>query len=119
MTINRAVSIITYNRDKHLGDVIEGVPSTIPQGTDVFVCDDGSTDNTAGIMTQFGTERPVHYFRGPNLGVGANKNRALYLMKNHHFSVMLEDDLYPIKKGWFEMYEAAASLTDIVLGLLG
>jgi len=49
----------------------------------------------------------------PNAGVGANKTRALYLMKNHHFSVLLEDDLIPQEKNWFETYEAAATLTDI------
>jgi hypothetical protein len=34
-------------------------------------------------------------------------------MKNHHFSVLLEDDLVPTRTRWFEVYEAAAVLTDI------
>ena len=110
METTRAVSIITYNRCNQLGNVIDGVLRTIPKGTDVFVVDDGSTDSTAGLMQSF---PDVHYYRGPNKGVGANKNRALYLMKNHHFSCLLEDDLVPIDKMWFETYEAAASLTDI------
>lgn len=109
--VTRAVSICTYNRSKQLGEVIAGVLSTVPNGTDVFVCDDGSTDDTIDVVENLG--KPVHYYRGPNLGVGANKNRALYLMKNHHFSCILEDDLVPVEKLWFETYEAAATLMDI------
>ena len=108
--ISRAVSIITYNRSPQLGNIIEAVLSTVPDGTDVFVVDDGSTDSTASLMGSF---REVKYYRGPNLGVGANKNRALYLMQNHHFSCMLEDDLIPQLTGWFEIYETVATMTDI------
>ncbi len=106
----KAVSIVTYNRGLRIAEIIEGVLSTAPDGTDIFVCDDGSTDNTAAEVARFSS---VSYYRGPNLGVGANKNRALYLMKNHHYSAIIEDDLVPIEKNWFERYEAAAALTDI------
>lgn len=106
----RAVSIVTYNRAERLGEVIEGVLATVPNGVEVYVCDDGSTDNTTSVVREFPT---VCYFRGPNQGVGANKNRALYLMRNHHFSTILEDDLVPIEQTWFETYEAAATLMDI------
>ena len=109
-TVKRAVSIITYNRCERLGEVIEGVLKTAPKGTDVFVCDDGSTDDTRGIVAKFGG---VSYFYGPNRGVGANKTRGLFLMKNHHFSVLLEDDLVPTRNKWFELYEGVASMTDI------
>ncbi len=108
--MKRAVSICTYNRSTRLGEVIEGVLDTVPDGTDVFVCDDGSTDATAGLIQSF---PDVHYHRGPNLGVAANKNRALYLMQNHHFSCILEDDLMPVDKNWFEIYEKVATHTDI------
>jgi len=110
MTVTRAVSICTYNRIDRLGEVLEGVYATMPNETDVFVCDDGSTDETHRIVNLFPN---VHYYRGPNLGVGANKTRALYLMKNHHYSCILEDDLVPTEKLWFETYEGAATLMDI------
>ncbi len=92
--------------------MIEGVLATVPNGTDVFVVDDGSTDGTGMEVDEF-TASGVKYYRGPNLGVGANKNRALALMQNHHFSCMLEDDLVPQEPGWFEIYETVATMTDI------
>lgn len=114
MTTTRAVSIVTYNRANRLGEMLEGVLSTVPAKTDVFVVDDGSTDDQGALMLEDLKKFPtVTYYRGPNKGVGANKTRALYLMKNHHFSCILEDDLVPQEKLWFETYEAAAALTDI------
>lgn len=110
MNPKRAVSIVTYNRAPRLHDMIEGVLSTVPNGTDVFVCDDGSTDQTWETAAHFPN---VHYHRGPNLGVGANKTRALYMMQNHHFGCILEDDLVPQAQGWFEIYETVATMTDI------
>ena len=113
MNTKRAVSICTYNRAVHLGEVMEGVLSTVPNGTDVFVCDDGSIDDTSTVVRHEMDFPNVHFFSGPNLGVAANKNRALYLMQNHHFMCILEDDLMPVEKGWFELYEQASKLTDI------
>lgn len=109
----RAVSICTYNRMPHIAEVVEAVLSTVPNGTDVFVCDDGSTDDTDSELLGRDFANKIKYFRGPNLGVGANKNRALYFMQNHHFSCILEDDLMPMEPLWFETYEAAATLMDI------
>ncbi len=119
--MKRAVSICTYNRPTHLGEIIEGVLSTVPNGTDVFICDDGSAGSCGlGVSDNLETTYSaqlgfsnVHYYRGPNLGVAANKNRALYLMQNHHFSAIIEDDLMPTEKGWFEIYEKVSTLTDI------
>ena len=110
MEIRRAVSICTFNRINHLGEVLNGVYTTMPNETDVFVCDDGSTDQTHRIVEQYPN---VHYFRGPNRGVAFNKNRALWLMQDHHFMCILEDDLMPVENEWFETYEAVSVLTDI------
>jgi glycosyltransferase involved in cell wall biosynthesis len=111
MTVTRAIAISTYNRANRLGEVIEGVLSTMPNSTAVFVVDDGSIDGTRDKVFEFNSR--VSYYRGPNLGVGANKTRCLYLMKNHHYSCILEDDLVPTEPLWFETYEGAATFMDI------
>lgn len=107
---DRAISIVTYNRANHIGAIIDGVLSTKPNDARVFVCDDGSTDDTASVVTQF---KDITYVRGKNLGVGANKNRALYSMKDFAFMAILEDDLLPTQTGWFTDYENAALCTGI------
>jgi hypothetical protein len=52
------------------------------------------------------------YIKGPNKGVGYNKNRALFALQDNHYICLLEDDLLPIEKGWFEIYEEVACLTE-------
>lgn len=95
------IAICTYNRGKHIAQVIDAVLSTVPEGTRVVVCDDGSTDNTMKAVGKFPT---VTYIRGPNKGVGANKNRALFALRHCDFLTILEDDLIPTEKLWFETY---------------
>lgn len=107
--IKRGVAIVTYNRADRLGEIIEATLRTVPSNTQVIVCDDGSTDNTSSIVHSFG----IPYICGKNLGVGANKNRALWGLQDRHFLAIIEDDLYPTQGGWFETYEHAAILSGI------
>lgn len=103
----RGVAICHYNRMEHLDEIIDGVLTTVPNGTKVVVCDDGSNDFKPP------TQRQVIVVRGPNLGVAANKNRALWALQDRHFVCILEDDLLPIKPGWFEKYEMATMMSGI------
>ena len=102
--ISRGVGLLTYNRGNYLREFVQSVLGTVPEGTKVVLCDDGSTDNTAEIARTL----DITYLRGPNRGVAANKNRALYLLQDCHFIALIEDDLFPTSGGWFEMYERAA-----------
>lgn len=106
--IKRGVAICTYNRGYQLTKIVKAVQKTVPSGTRVVVCDDGSNDG----------EFPEQHYsaitvRGPNLGVAANKNRALYALQDCHYLCILEDDLMPTDTGWFESYERAAQLSGI------
>lgn len=99
---DKGIAIVTYNRASQIGQVIEAVLKTKPTDARVVVCDDGSTDDTSYIVSQF---KGITYIRGANLGVGANKNRALFTLQDCAFLCILEDDLVPTEKGWFELYE--------------
>jgi len=108
--IERGVAIVTYNRGLHLKEHVESVIKTTSPNTRIVVCDDGSTDITPEIITEFPN---IIYVRGPNMGVGANKNRALWNLQDCAYGCILEDDLFPTEKGWFERYQHAALVTDI------
>jgi len=103
--ITRGVALCHYNREKHLPDIIEAIKKTVPADTKIVVCDDGSTST---VYT-----RGEVLIQGKNLGVAANKNRALWALQDCHFICILEDDLKPTRKGWFETYEKAAKLSGI------
>jgi len=106
----RGLAIVTYNRAAYLGELIDAVLNTVPNDTRVVVCDDGSIDETPYKVSEF---PQVIYVRGPNLGVTANKNRALWSLQDCAFICILEDDLFPTAKGWFERYQNASLATGI------
>ena len=106
--IKRGISIVTWNRAERLGQVIQSVLDTAPEDCNVFVCDDASDDDTIGVASGF----PVTIIGGKdNLGVAANKNRALFAMQNCDYMAILEDDLVAEQGGWFEHYEQVARVT--------
>lgn len=110
--ITRGVGISTYNRGVQIRKVVEAVIKTAPRGTLIVVADDGSTDSThyqiTGIPGTDKTALPVVYIRGENKGVVANKNRLLTALRSCSFLAIMEDDLMPTEKGWWEIYEKAA-----------
>lgn len=108
--LTRGIAICTYNRGSQIGQVIQAVLRTKPTDARLIVCDDGSNDETSYILSQF---PDVNYIRGRNLGVGANKNRALHTLQDCDFICILEDDLIPFESGWFELYENAYLTTGI------
>lgn len=114
MAIKRAISICHYNRLDHLEEIVEAVKRTAPAESRIIICDDGSDyideNKNVGAIAK---RQQVVLIQGPNKGVGANKNRALWAMQDCHFMCILEDDLKPIERGWFESYEAAAVLSNI------
>ena len=106
----QSIAICTYNRADQIGEVIGSVLATKPKNARLVVCDDGSTDGTYDEVRKF---EEVTFISGQNLGVGANKNRALYALRNSDFICVLEDDLVPIEYGWFEMYQEFCLYTNI------
>jgi glycosyltransferase involved in cell wall biosynthesis len=118
--VKRGVAICHYNRTHYLGKVIQAVKDTTPEGTMIVVCDDGSDGlpdpgtnhlDTCTYVEQITQQHEVVLIKGPNLGVAANKNRALWALRDCHYLCILEDDLLPKKKGWFETYEKATRLS--------
>jgi len=107
---SEGIAICTYNRGDQLAKVIQAVLDTKPEEARVVVCDDGSTDNTMEVVGRF---PEITFLRGPNKGVGANKNRAVYALRNYDFITILEDDLVPIESGWFEIYREFCLHTNI------
>jgi glycosyltransferase involved in cell wall biosynthesis len=118
MSIVRGVAICHFNRHHTLRKVVEGVKNTVPDGTRIVVCDDGSKHEAKlkemmiDSVEDICRELEVVLIKGPNLGVAANKNRALWALQDCHYLCILEDDLVPVEPGWFEIYEKAAQLSN-------
>jgi len=111
--IKRGIGIAHYNRLDKLGEIVEAVKRTAPGGTKIVIADDGSDTLDGLSVSQIAKEHDVILVQGPNKGVSANKNRVLWALQDCHLLLILEDDLRPIERGFFEAYEAAAVLSGI------
>ncbi len=124
--IKRGIALCHYNRLDKLGEIVEAIKRTAPGGTRIVICDDGSDGpNPANAeddlwngsdfktVSQIAKEHDVLLVQGPNKGVAANKNRALWALQDCQLLCILEDDLKPTERGWFETYEAAAVMSGI------
>ena len=70
------VIIPVYNGERYVAQAIESVLNQRTRHTiDVIVVDDGSTDNTAGVVADFGSNiRYLHKLHG---GVGETRNTGV------------------------------------------
>jgi hypothetical protein len=99
-TTNRlGIGVITYNRLKHLKKCVESIRKYTTSPYYLVIADDGSTDGTVEWCRSEG----LVVLTGQNRGVCWNKNRALYALKEYtdaNCIMLLEDDCFPIEKGW-------------------
>ncbi len=99
------IAVVTYNRDKHLAEVLDGVMKTRPGHAKLVLVDDGSTDGTFEVAKKFDQ---FLYIKGANRGVIANKNRALFALQDCDFLAIIEDDLIATSPDWFSKYVEAS-----------
>lgn len=104
------IAVVTYNRGFQLREILEAIENTAPADCRLVVADDGSTDNTSEVVAN--SSKWIHV-RGPNLGVAANKNRALFALQDCNYISIIEDDLKPVRKGWFDLYRQVSLYTGI------
>jgi len=94
----RSVSVIipTYNRASLLGFTIDNMLAQTLPPAEVIVVDDGSTDETPGIVAAYGDR--VRYVRQRNAGPAAARNAGLALATGRYIQFMDDDDLASLNK---------------------
>jgi hypothetical protein len=91
-----SVVIPTYNCADFIARAIDSVLDQTYKDFEVIVVDDGSTDNTADIMSRF--EKRVRYLLQENKGVSAARNLAVLHATGELFAYLDADDKwYPQK----------------------
>ena len=93
------ISIITptYNHEKYIGECIDSVLAQDYPNWEQIIIDDGSTDNTRNIITNYNDKR-IKYFKQDNLGVFNLKktyNKALELSEGEYIAILEGDDYWP------------------------
>ena len=85
-----SVIVPTYNREKMLPDVIEGVLSQTFKDYELIIVDDGSTDNTKSLVQKYidSDTSKICYIRQNNQGVAIARNTGINNAKGDYFAFL-------------------------------
>ena len=90
-----SVVIPTYNRAYCIERAIDSVLTQTHHDVDVIVVDDGSTDDTRGLITrQYGDDARVRYFHQENRGVTGARNAGLRQVRGEYVALLDSDDVW-------------------------
>ena len=90
--IKFSVAMPAYNASAYIGEALESVLSQTLPPTEVFVADDGSSDDTAKIAESFGTQ--VTCIRITNSGPGVARKVAVERCTNEWVALCDSDDVW-------------------------
>ena len=106
-TDNLTIAICTWNRAPLLAMTLErlGEPGVLTGSAEVLVVDNGSTDDTPGVVARCQDRLPLRMVREPEQGISPARNRALEEATGSHI-VYIDDDVL-VGPGWLDAYRAA------------
>lgn len=93
-----AVVILNYNGAEHLKRFLPEVIKTTSDA-DIVVADNGSTDNSLSILESYSDVKVIELDK--NYGFAEGYNRALALLDDYDFYVLLNSDIKP-SEGWLQ-----------------
>jgi glycosyltransferase involved in cell wall biosynthesis len=117
------VSIIipTYNREKLLNETLESIKKQTYHHWECIIVDDGSTDDTEQIVSEFSKSHPsIQYFKRPDhLPKGPNscRNYGFCKSKGSIINWFDSDDLY-LPTAFQNIIDAYSENVDVVVGKL-
>ncbi|OGW41380.1 MAG: hypothetical protein A2Y97_09440 [Nitrospirae bacterium RBG_13_39_12] len=93
MNDNPLVSVImpVYNGERYVAEAIDSVLAQAYDQIEVIVVDDGSTDNSAGIVKNYA---PLRYCFQPHGGIGMALNHGIMEARGSFFAFLDADDLW-------------------------
>jgi glycosyltransferase involved in cell wall biosynthesis len=92
-----SVCIPTYCGGVTIGAAIQSVFAQSLTDFELIVVDDGSTDNTRGVVESFSDPRLKYFENTKNLGPEGNWNRCLELASGEYFKLLPHDDLLHVQ----------------------
>lgn len=95
-TINKikvSVIIPVYNNENTIGRCLDSVLAQTLEGIEIIVIDDGSTDNSYNIMTEYQKKHSnVHVVKSTHQGQGLSRNIGLQMAKGEYIGFVDGDD---------------------------
>jgi len=87
-----SVIIPTYNQADYICDAIKSVLNQTYEDFEIMVIDDGSTDNTKDVLTEY--NRKIRYLYQENQGAASARNLGIRESKAEYVAFLDSDDLW-------------------------
>lgn len=87
-----SVIIPVYNCECYIGQAVESVLNQTYKNYEIFVIDDGSTDNTRQALEPYNTK--IQYVYQKNQGVAASRNLGINMARGELVAFLDHDDLF-------------------------
>jgi glycosyltransferase involved in cell wall biosynthesis len=90
------VVVVSYNHEPFLPDLLESIESQTVAPVQVIICDDASTDRSAGVIREFSrtTHLETHlHLATENIGLTRTLNRAIAEVATPYFAYISGDDV--------------------------
>lgn len=96
ITEDLLVSVVlpTYNRSRFICESVESALNQTWRNIELIVVDDGSTDNTAEILSRYKNDIRLKYHYQDNMGQSAARNYGISLARGHYISFLDSDDVW-------------------------
>jgi glycosyltransferase involved in cell wall biosynthesis len=92
-----SVIIPAYNHEKFIGAAVDSVLQQTVSDLELIVVDDGSTDNTGGIVKGYTDDRLSYYYQ-ENRDAYNTINRGLSLAKGRYIAILNSDDVFAVNR---------------------
>lgn len=94
MNMNKiSVIIPAFNCEKYIKDAVNTVLNQTYKNYEIIVVDDGSEDNTKGILQQYIDKNSIKYIYQENQGPGAARNTGIKAAKGEYIAFLDADDV--------------------------
>lgn len=113
---DKQVSVIipTYNSGNYIKDAVDSVLVQNYKNIEVIVVDDGSTDNTKGILSGYIERGEIHYSYQDNAGLAAARNTGIAVSMGEFIALLDADDVWVSDKISRQVELITASSADMV-----
>ena len=95
--IKVSVAMATYDGEKYIKEQIDSILSNMRSTDELVISDDGSTDKTIEIISNYNDKR-IKIFEGPRNGVKKNFENAIRLCDGDYIFLADQDDIWEKNK---------------------
>lgn len=99
-TPDLSVVIVALNEALHLRPTVENLQASLPDGSEMIVVDDGSTDGGADFLAEKGGGSGIRLVRAEHLGIAKARNLGASLSRGK--VIVFADAHVAAPPGWFE-----------------